>query len=59
LLAGNARWVGPGGGTALIQKGSPDLIAFHAYDAKTGRPSLQISTLAWVDGWPEAKLAEQ
>jgi arabinan endo-1,5-alpha-L-arabinosidase len=29
---------------------------FHAYDAKTGIPSLQISTLTWTGGWPHAAL---
>ncbi len=36
-----------------------DLIVFHAYDAKTGKPSMQISTLAWNDGWPTAALGTE
>lgn len=55
LLAGNPRWVGPGGESVLLQK-DRDLIVFHAYDGETGKPSLQISTLAWVNGWPQAAL---
>jgi arabinan endo-1,5-alpha-L-arabinosidase len=31
---------------------------FHAYDAQTGRPFLQISSIAWVKGWPQATLGE-
>jgi arabinan endo-1,5-alpha-L-arabinosidase len=55
LLTANQRWLGPGGESILIQKGD-DLIVFHAYDAKTGKPALQISTLAWEHGWPRAAL---
>ena len=33
-----------------------DIIVFHAYDGKTGEPFLQVSTLAWKDGWPKAAL---
>lgn len=55
LLLGNSRWFGPGGESVLQQK-SGDVIVFHAYDAKTGAAYLQISTLAWVSGWPKAAL---
>lgn len=58
LLHANARWLGPGGESVLMQKHGPDLIVFHAYDAKTGRPSMQLSTLVWRDGWPEAALGD-
>lgn len=55
LLVGNETWVGPGGESVLLGKGKdPDIIVYHAYDAVTGRPALQISTLAWKDGWPSA-----
>jgi arabinan endo-1,5-alpha-L-arabinosidase len=55
LLVGNDTWVGPGGESVLLGKGDdPDILVYHAYDAKTGTPSLQISTLAWKDGWPVA-----
>jgi arabinan endo-1,5-alpha-L-arabinosidase len=55
LLVGNSRWLGPGGESILMQQDG-DIIVFHAYDAVTGRPSLQISTLTWNDGWPSAAL---
>ena len=58
LLGANGRWLGPGGESVLEENGKDDLV-FHAYDAKTGRPALQISTMAWKDGWPEAALAEK
>lgn len=58
LLGANARWLGPGGESVLMQKHGPDLMVFHAYDAQTGRPSMQLSTLVWRDGWPEASLAD-
>ncbi len=56
ILHGNSEWVGPGGESVLM--GSPDdLIAYHAYDAKTGKPALQISTIEWRNGWPHVALA--
>lgn len=55
LLGGNSRWLGPGGESVLLQP-EGDIIVFHAYDGKTGKPSLQISSLTWVDGWPHAAL---
>jgi arabinan endo-1,5-alpha-L-arabinosidase len=58
LLSANAKWLGPGGGSILLEKGG-DIIVFHAYDAKTGIPSLQISTLTWSDGWPHAALYDE
>jgi arabinan endo-1,5-alpha-L-arabinosidase len=57
LLEGNSRWKGPGGESILLQK-DQDIIVFHAYDGTTGKPSLQISTLTWVDGWPKAALED-
>jgi arabinan endo-1,5-alpha-L-arabinosidase len=57
LLEGNSRWKGPGGESVLLQK-DQDLIVFHAYDGTTGNPSLQVSTVAWVDGWPRAALED-
>ncbi len=55
LLLGNARWFGPGGESILQQKDG-DIIVFHAYDGKTGAAYLQISTIAWIDGWPKVAL---
>jgi arabinan endo-1,5-alpha-L-arabinosidase len=55
LLVGNSRWFGPGG-ESLLQQKDGDIIVFHAYDGKTGDAYLQISTIAWVDGWPKAAL---
>ena len=55
LLDANQKWLGPGGESILLQEDG-DIIVFHAYDAKTGIPSLQISTLTWTDGWPHAAL---
>jgi arabinan endo-1,5-alpha-L-arabinosidase len=55
LLVGNSRWLGPGGESILMQQ-DQDIIVFHAYDSATGRPSLQISTLTWNDGWPSTAL---
>jgi len=55
LLLGNSRWLGPGGESVFEQK-QGDIIVFHAYDATTGHAFLQISTLAWVNGWPKAEL---
>jgi arabinan endo-1,5-alpha-L-arabinosidase len=55
LLAGNSRWLGPGG-ESILQQGDSDLLVFHAYDAETGKPALQISTITWNGGWPHAAL---
>jgi arabinan endo-1,5-alpha-L-arabinosidase len=55
LLLGNSRWFGPGG-ESLLQQKDGDIIVFHAYDAATGHAYLQISTIAWVDGWPKVAL---
>jgi arabinan endo-1,5-alpha-L-arabinosidase len=55
LLAGNSRWLGPGG-QSILQEAGNDIMVFHAYDAVTGKPALQISTLAWKNGWPQAAL---
>jgi arabinan endo-1,5-alpha-L-arabinosidase len=57
LLVGNRRWIGPGGESVLQQKDG-DIIVFHAYDGQTGKPYLQISTIAWIDGWPRAALQD-
>jgi arabinan endo-1,5-alpha-L-arabinosidase len=59
LLGPNQRWLGPGGESILHQADGSDLIVFHAYDATTGRPALQISSLVWRDGWPVAALGEE
>jgi len=56
LLSANDRWLGPGGASVLMQPSGEDIIVFHAYDAHTGHPALQISTIAWHDGWPHAAL---
>jgi len=55
ILFPNSRWIGPGG-ESLLQQPDGDLIVFHAYDAKTGKPSLQISTIDWTGGWPHVAL---
>jgi arabinan endo-1,5-alpha-L-arabinosidase len=55
LLAANGRWLGPGG-ESILQRPEGDIIVFHAYDAITGKPALQISTLTWENGWPHAAL---
>jgi arabinan endo-1,5-alpha-L-arabinosidase len=55
LLTANTRWLGPGG-ESVLQRPEGDIIVFHAYDAATGKPALQISTLTWRHGWPHAAL---
>ena len=56
LLVANSRWLGPGG-ASVLQRSEGDIIVFHAYDVVTGKPALQISTIAWKNGWPEAALS--
>jgi arabinan endo-1,5-alpha-L-arabinosidase len=55
LLSANSRWLGPGG-ESVLQRPEGDIIVFHAYDAVTGKPALQISTITWQNGWPHAEL---
>lgn len=55
LLAANQRWLGPGG-QSVLQRREGDLLVFHAYDAATGKPALQISTIEWSGGWPRVTL---
>lgn len=58
VLSANERWLGPGGASILMRHHQPDLIVFHAYDHVTGKPSLQISMIAWKNGWPTAALMD-
>jgi arabinan endo-1,5-alpha-L-arabinosidase len=58
LLTANARWLGPGGESILMGPKGEDLIVFHAYDAKTGKPSMQLSTIDWTGDWPHAQLGQ-
>ncbi|HEV2445986.1 MAG TPA: family 43 glycosylhydrolase, partial [Candidatus Sulfopaludibacter sp.] len=58
LLGANRRWLGPGG-ESILQRPEGDIIVFHAYDAVTGKPALQISTLTWKNGWPQAALGTE
>ena len=58
LLVQNSRWLGPGGASILMNPKGEDLIVFHAYDAKTGKPFMQLSTIDWAGGWPHVSLEE-
>jgi len=59
LLKANATWLGPGGASIYLGgPKNPDLIVFHAYDAISGKPALQISTLTWAGGWPHAAVID-
>jgi arabinan endo-1,5-alpha-L-arabinosidase len=51
LLEGTEAWRGPGH-AAVLSAANADWLVFHAYDGTTGRPTLQISTMVWEDGWP-------
>jgi arabinan endo-1,5-alpha-L-arabinosidase len=55
LLVGNTRWFGPGG-ESILQQSDQDIIVFHAYDSTSGHAFLQISSIAWINGWPKAAL---
>ena len=56
ILKGNARWLGPGGESAFKGKDGQSILVFHAYDAQTGHPALQISSISWSHDWPEVAL---
>ncbi|MEO6817521.1 MAG: arabinan endo-1,5-alpha-L-arabinosidase [Edaphobacter sp.] len=58
LLTANTRWLGPGGESILMDPKGDDLIVFHAYDAKTGKPSMHLSTIDWTGDWPHAQLGQ-
>jgi arabinan endo-1,5-alpha-L-arabinosidase len=53
VLAGNDRYLGPGG-QSVYRDGKVFLLVHHYYDAlDKGRAKLQIDELRWtVDGWP-------
>jgi arabinan endo-1,5-alpha-L-arabinosidase len=55
LLFASSRWLGPGGASVLVQP-EGDYLVYHAYDAVTGKPALQISTITWEKDWPHAAL---
>jgi arabinan endo-1,5-alpha-L-arabinosidase len=55
VLTANQEWLGPGG-ESLFVGSDQTIMVFHAYDAKTGKPALQVSTVAWKDGWPRVDL---
>src|SRR5271170_8447141 len=56
FLVANTRWLGPGGESILMSGEDKDLIIFHAHDSKTGKPSMQLSTIVWIKDWPYAAL---
>ena len=58
FLTANSRWAGPGG-ESLLHLNDQDIVVFHAYDASTGFPALQISSIVWKDDWPTALLGIQ
>jgi arabinan endo-1,5-alpha-L-arabinosidase len=58
LLGADSRWLGPGGESVLMDPKGTDLMVFHAYDAKTGKPSMQLSTIDWTGGWPHVGLEQ-
>jgi arabinan endo-1,5-alpha-L-arabinosidase len=45
------KWDGAGH-QAVFTDGGEDYIIFHSYDKQNGESRLEISTLAWEDGWP-------
>jgi len=58
VLGANSRWIGPGGESLYTGDGET-IMVFHAYDASTGKPALQASTVGWKDGWPVVGLADK
>ncbi|HVZ83577.1 MAG TPA: arabinan endo-1,5-alpha-L-arabinosidase [Terracidiphilus sp.] len=57
VLAANRTWLGPGGESLYVGR-DQTIMVFHAYDATTGKPALQVSTVGWKKGWPEVALQD-
>ncbi len=57
VLLPNKTWLGPGGESILMNSSGKDLMVFHAYDAKDGKPAMQLSTIDWSGGWPSVALS--
>ncbi len=51
LQAATENWRGVGH-QAIYSENGTDYIFCHAYNGRNGRPSLQISTICWLEGWP-------
>jgi arabinan endo-1,5-alpha-L-arabinosidase len=52
VVSGSSRFRGPGHNAVLATLGQTFNV-YHAYDASNGGvPTLRISPLLWVDGWP-------
>jgi arabinan endo-1,5-alpha-L-arabinosidase len=49
--AATDKWHGVGH-EAVLRDGGNDYLLVHAYDASSGKPSLQISLVQWDNGWP-------
>jgi arabinan endo-1,5-alpha-L-arabinosidase len=58
LVLANSCWLGSGGRSVYLESHKRSLIVFHAYDSKTGKPSMQLSTIDWTGGWPQADLEQ-
>lgn len=58
LLNADKKWIGPGGESVLMVASGSDIMVFHAYAATDGKPALQISTIAWVNGWPKIAMEQ-
>jgi len=52
LVEGSEDWRGPGG-QSLLHEDSQDLMAFHSYNAVTGKATLMVSRITWKQGWPQ------
>ncbi len=57
VLTANHKWLGPGGESLYVGK-DETIMVFHAYDATTGKPALQVSTVCWKHGWPQVALED-
>ena len=54
VLAGNDRWLAPGGGSVFVDPATGDgLLVFHALDMSTrASPSLWLKHITWENDWP-------
>ena len=58
ILAGKKSWVGTGGQSIWPGPNDEDVMIYHAYDKTTGRVSMRLAPIQWIDYWPAIGTSE-